>query len=158
MKFRKLRIAWSVFSGLACVLVMLLWVRSYWWADFLNAPIGANGYSLSSVRGRLGVDARPAEVAVTGWEYSNGRMDDPHESADTPQPNRDDDMSDSFSVTTVTTTELLRVVTLPHGLLSLLFATVAAIPWVRRSFSLRSLLIATTLVAVVLGIIVFATR
>src|SRR4051794_6882666 len=29
MKFRKLRIAWSVFWGLACVLLIVLWVRSY---------------------------------------------------------------------------------------------------------------------------------
>src|SRR6476619_2972176 len=29
MRFRKLRIAWSVFWGLACVLLIVLWVRSY---------------------------------------------------------------------------------------------------------------------------------
>src|SRR4051794_19852377 len=33
MRFRKLRIAWSVFWGLACVLLVVLWVRSYWWED-----------------------------------------------------------------------------------------------------------------------------
>src|SRR4051812_42476544 len=29
MRFRKLRIAWSVFWGLAAVLLIVLWVRSY---------------------------------------------------------------------------------------------------------------------------------
>src|SRR5689334_2253638 len=29
MKFRKLRIAWSVACGVACVLLIALWVRSY---------------------------------------------------------------------------------------------------------------------------------
>jgi hypothetical protein len=29
MRFRKLRIAWSVFWGIACVLLIVLWVRSY---------------------------------------------------------------------------------------------------------------------------------
>src|SRR4051812_41646326 len=29
MRFRTLRIAWSVFWGLACVLLVVLWVRSY---------------------------------------------------------------------------------------------------------------------------------
>src|SRR6476620_2384492 len=29
LRFRKLRIAWSVFCGLACVLLIVLWVRSY---------------------------------------------------------------------------------------------------------------------------------
>jgi hypothetical protein len=33
MRFRKLRIAWSVFWGLAAVLLIVLWVRSYWWHD-----------------------------------------------------------------------------------------------------------------------------
>ena len=30
MRFRKLRIAWSVACGIACVLLIVLWVRSYW--------------------------------------------------------------------------------------------------------------------------------
>jgi hypothetical protein len=29
MRFRKLRIAWSVFWGLACVLPVVLWVKDY---------------------------------------------------------------------------------------------------------------------------------
>ena len=29
MRFRKLRIAWSVGCGIACVLLIVLWVRSY---------------------------------------------------------------------------------------------------------------------------------
>ena len=30
MRFRKLRIAWSVVCGLVAVLLIVLWVRSYW--------------------------------------------------------------------------------------------------------------------------------
>src|SRR3954466_10432902 len=33
MRFRKLRIAWSVFCALACVLLVVLWVRSYFYHD-----------------------------------------------------------------------------------------------------------------------------
>ena len=33
MRFRKLRIAWSVVCAIACVLLIALWVRSYWWMD-----------------------------------------------------------------------------------------------------------------------------
>ncbi len=36
MKFRKLRIAWSVICGIVCLLLVLLWVRSYWWIDHLQ--------------------------------------------------------------------------------------------------------------------------
>src|SRR5258705_12294632 len=30
MRFRYLRILWTVFCGIACVLLLALWVRSYW--------------------------------------------------------------------------------------------------------------------------------
>ena len=30
---RGLRIAWSVWWGILCVLLIVLWVRSYWWVD-----------------------------------------------------------------------------------------------------------------------------
>src|SRR5690349_1139434 len=33
MRFRKLRFAWSVMWGLACVLLIVLWVRSYYHND-----------------------------------------------------------------------------------------------------------------------------
>jgi hypothetical protein len=33
MKFRKLRIAWSVACGILCLLLIVLWVRSYWSSD-----------------------------------------------------------------------------------------------------------------------------
>ena len=37
MRCRKLRIAWSVVWGLAIVLLIVLWVRSYWWEDTIIA-------------------------------------------------------------------------------------------------------------------------
>ena len=43
MKYRKLRIAWSVGCGIACVLLVVLWMRSYWWWE-------AVGIQLSSMR------------------------------------------------------------------------------------------------------------
>jgi hypothetical protein len=48
----------------------------------------------------------------------------------------------------------------PHGLGAMVFAMLATAPWIRWSsrFSLRTLLIATTLVALVLGLIVWAAR
>jgi hypothetical protein len=49
----------------------------------------------------------------------------------------------------------------PHWFLVLLATTFATLPWIRYfewRFSLRTLLIATTLVAVVLGLIVWAVR
>ena len=37
VKFRKLRIAWSVGWGLVAVLLCVLWVRSYWWVEVYNS-------------------------------------------------------------------------------------------------------------------------
>ena len=34
MKYRKLRIAWSAVCGIVCLLLIVLWVRSYWWRDY----------------------------------------------------------------------------------------------------------------------------
>src|SRR5262245_28767768 len=36
MRFRKLRIAWSVVWGVVAVLLIALWVRSYWWLDSIS--------------------------------------------------------------------------------------------------------------------------
>jgi hypothetical protein len=49
-------------------------------------------------------------------------------------------------------------VTMPHWFLLLVASSIAILPWVgwSTSFSLRTLLIATTLVAVVLGFVVYA--
>jgi hypothetical protein len=46
----------------------------------------------------------------------------------------------------------------PYWLIVFVIAPIAAIPWLRARFSLRTLVIATTLVAVVLGLAVWATR
>src|SRR3954447_17806944 len=40
MRFRKLRITWSVFWGFAGVLLIVLWVRSYWRVSILRLPLG----------------------------------------------------------------------------------------------------------------------
>jgi hypothetical protein len=54
MRFRKLRIAWSVFWGLACVLVILLWVRSHSWRDLCIVRLpGQVHYGVSSYCGNL---------------------------------------------------------------------------------------------------------
>jgi hypothetical protein len=48
---------------------------------------------------------------------------------------------------------------MPFWIPVLLMVTLAEIPWITvRRFSLRTLLIATTLIAVVLGVIVWMTR
>jgi hypothetical protein len=54
MKYRKLRIAWSVGWGLACVLLIVLWVRSYWRVD---AAYVAHSHCVVATLGTLYIDA-----------------------------------------------------------------------------------------------------
>src|SRR4051794_2870734 len=53
MRFRKLRIAWSMFWGLACVLLIVLWVRSYWWNERILVGLCNRAFQASHVLGRL---------------------------------------------------------------------------------------------------------
>src|SRR4026208_580489 len=52
MRFRKLRITWSVVCGIACLLLIGLWVRSYTWADDLIIRLpGSREFVIHSMRG-----------------------------------------------------------------------------------------------------------
>src|SRR5689334_3428023 len=54
MKFHKLRIAFAALCGLAAVLLVVLWVRSYWWSDTVFGPILGTHFLLAkSEYGRL---------------------------------------------------------------------------------------------------------
>src|SRR5689334_14707894 len=54
MRFRKLRIAWSVFWGLACVLLTVLWLRSYWCFDAFSICLdGHRAHWVGSIAGEL---------------------------------------------------------------------------------------------------------
>src|SRR5262245_31344059 len=51
MKFRKLRIAWTVGWGIACLLLVALWVRSYWRFDTTGTLVNQTQYSFTSLKG-----------------------------------------------------------------------------------------------------------
>src|SRR5262245_50076384 len=53
MRFRKLRIAWSVGCGVLCVLLIVMWVRSYWWADSYTIQINQTWFGCSDLRGSI---------------------------------------------------------------------------------------------------------
>src|SRR2546423_1121564 len=54
MRFRKLRIAWSVVCGIACVLLIALWLRSYYVSHSLRGGVAGRFHLSSQVnRGTL---------------------------------------------------------------------------------------------------------
>src|SRR3954462_321843 len=77
MRFRKLRIAWSVIWGLACVLIVVFWGRSYWYADTIssNALLGGWVADMTWCDGRLRFSAYNDIPAIALWEWNSTRTD-----------------------------------------------------------------------------------
>jgi hypothetical protein len=137
MRFRKLRIAWSVVCGIACVLLIVLWVRSYRVLDEAGGPI-STAYLISflSTNGRL-------EVAISAGSASEFASERNWGFGSYPEP------------TTYTYDRNYGYMLLPYWLAILSTIGLGVVPWYASHFSLRTLLIATTLVAVVLGVVVW---
>src|SRR5689334_20781699 len=53
MRYRKLRIAWSVLFATACLLLCMLWSRSYWWVDQYYGRIAARWLFAQSYEGEI---------------------------------------------------------------------------------------------------------
>jgi hypothetical protein len=137
---RKLLIAVSVLFGLATVALCALWVRSFWRLDQVYRS-GATIYTLYSSNGAIGFAiTEPFYIPPPNdhWEFasanSNGRWPTPF----------------------LKSTKLSTTLAVPHVLLAFLPAAIACLPWLRWKFSLRAMLIATTLVAFVLGLAAWA--
>jgi hypothetical protein len=62
MRFRKLRIAWSTTCVIACVLLLVLWVRSYWRVYVLHSPNSIKAYEAWLLNGRL----------IASWGFDGG--------------------------------------------------------------------------------------
>jgi hypothetical protein len=147
MRFRKLRIAWSVFWGILALLVTVLWVRSYWWSDSVDAldrnliatSTGSNCGELYYSQIDWTLDVGAAHSTSHGWRFQS-------------LPPFPQDKSQWVSLVRTGAAVRLGVA---HWLLILLASTFISIPWLPFRFSLRTLLIATTLVAAVLGLIVW---
>jgi hypothetical protein len=150
MKFRKLRIAWSVLWGLACVLLIALWIRSYWRAEVVTCKL-ISYYEAISVRGRLKLslldDPWPLPVAN---RKSFGP--DQHESDVLYEHVQKYANRRGFGWD-----KHIRVL-LPYWFPVMMLAFCAALPWLPSRFNLRTLLIATALVAMVLGWVVYVAR
>ncbi len=155
MRYRKLRIAFSSICLIACVLLTALWVRSYYSRDMTRGCIAGSHLHLS-------VTSLKGDVAVAFDEWRGS-----------PHPWMFESVSNSENMVSVFSSvgkpplswlgfrlqfkATLVVIVLPYWFLVLAFAAFIFTPWVRwkQRFSLRTLLIATTLIAVVLGLIVY---
>ena len=137
---RGVRITVSVSCLILCGLLIALWVRSYWWIDDSHLSTPQNTLLVGSLRGRLVYGIGGPSDRVEIWEsFTLGN--------DLVQANYDERYlawrwrPNGESV-------------VPHWFLVISTAALAVLPWIKWRFSLRTLLIGMTLVAVGLGIIV----
>jgi hypothetical protein len=173
MRFRKLRIAWSVFWSVACILLIALWVRSYSWND-ITTRWDARGFtSFGSNSGDLYLFRINDEgYRNRGWNFGSVRLrpSNPEVYVRAPvEPNTVLVLENAaydiklfrnvfgFSAYRTARTTFYKC---PVWFAILTIATLAITAWIplSRRFSLRTLLIAMTLVAVVLGLIVWAGK
>jgi hypothetical protein len=149
MKYRKLRIAWSVAWGLAAALLIVLWVRSYWWAEEIDIRQSLRISSAGCANGELFLAINPVPVTIRGgWSFR-------HDPASRAEPPPGESIpAFYFSIQGGFT---LVVPFWFTALSAAVCATLSQARWSKR-FSLRTLLIATTVVAIGLGLVIYAVR
>jgi hypothetical protein len=147
MKFRKLRIAWSVFCGIATVLLIALWVRSYAYIGVAIIPVAPNhSLGIGSVGGAIGIGMNYSPGQLRSYQYPYERWKKEALAKLVPNPIWGGIINDKNQL----------LIYMPDWVLLGLVAVAGLSPWLRQSswrFSLRTLLITTTLVAVLLGMI-----
>jgi hypothetical protein len=145
-RLRKFRFAFSITCGIACVLMAIAWARSYHAEDRLSGRISSTlGFQLYSAHGcfvlygcnTLDTPRKFSWELTVGAEHwlseSDNRVSRRPRFAYHPP---------------------LACVTLPYGFFIVLTATLGYLPWFpwARRYSVRTLLAATTLTAVLLGL------
>jgi hypothetical protein len=150
-RFRKLRIAWSVAWCVVAVLLGVLWAWSQYYEQFLYLPVTSNlCLGVGQIPGAIGFEtADRADIPawttelepVEKWEMVYGKLFTSRRWG-------------KFYCGE-------RGLTIPNWFLLVMASCLVIVPWVDKAgirFSLRTLLIATTLVAAVLGLIVYFAR
>jgi hypothetical protein len=158
MRFRKLRIAWSVGWGVLALILIGLWIHSHWyklsalcWISKSATVDGSywEGY-LQTRYEWFGPYNDTSEIADTGisFDYGNQRVPGKYPVALWMWH----DYSEHGGI--------YWYLQVPFWFPVVISACLGSLPWVRwsRQFSLRTLLVAMTLVAIVLGMIAVMYR
>ena len=160
---RRVRIAVSVFFGVLTVAMCVLWVRSYFWRErIVFGTYGDRAIQFSHVLGTLHfiTFSEPGLKFWQPYDSPTGRGKLPIDEWRREPTLIKKDLPKSrlgfggyFGKTGSTAY-------IPYWFLVVLSGTCAILPWLKFSwkFSLRTLLIATTLVAVALGLVCYFVR
>jgi hypothetical protein len=153
MKYRKLRIAWSVAWGVVAVLLCTLWMRSYSRFDTVSCedsvPPHQVDYALTSSGGHVffhSFKMRSSHPAGRLWEVREG-------------PARQIEWGNTTAGFKWFRDSIELSVVASHWFFVLVASSLAIVAWmiprIIPRFSVRALLIATTLVAMGLGVVVW---
>lgn len=137
---------------MAAVLLMLLWVRSCTTTDAVTVPVGSGTLVFGSLPGECGAEIFKGTGISLQW--NSGDTDQARADIPKTKPNLMSGVWGRFAYIY----ERGPSVTVPDWFLVLVVVASAAAPWIHWStkFSLRTLLITTTLVAMLLGLIVWS--
>jgi hypothetical protein len=149
----KLRIAFSVVCGIVCLLLIVLWVRRFSRDDDCRITLPAtHAFTIHSMRGLVLVQVYKSNPE-DGWHWTTTMLGHDPEG----WSNFDSNVRAWHWVPMGGSPQPFAI---PHWFLIVLSTALAVTPWVHwsKQFSLRTLLVATTLVAVVLGAVVYSLR
>jgi hypothetical protein len=126
----------------------MLWVRSYWVTEIVQNDRSSGTFQIGSYSGTVAIggnlnlagDINPFATPTEEWSFiRNARIFNP-------------------VMTTcgfAWNSGKFRTLAVPYWFIVLIFVATAAVPWIRFRFTIRTLLIATTLVAVAIWAIVW---
>ena len=160
LKYRKLRIGWSVGCGLLAFLLIALWVRSYYRNDWVYAFRPSDWHHLQSIRGELVLQVMRQRNSIHRWGLASAPSSELSNSEygwnlKMIRPQHE------FGGFVAFNSPKISAYAIPHWFLVLLFAAFSGAPWISKfnsRFSLRTLLIGMTMLAAILGLIVWTSR
>ena len=135
---------------IACVLLIVLWVRSYWWDDVIIAP-GDGSQRFGSSNGwttfRWKELRRLPNLRFKNWQVTSHSVKELEQKYARMQIKI---RSPQFGFVDA------GAIQFPYWLPAMVCAGMSVAPWLRWQYSIRTLLLAITAVAVVLGSIAWA--
>ena len=149
MRYRRLRISWSVGWIVASLLVIALWMRSYRAFDYVSGMATASRQvEVFAVQGRVVIGTWGGETTFTRWYHRSNAVAD---SQGTVNMLKNQENAMGFAI-------IKPSVVIPYYFFAAVTGALAVAPWIRWSkrFTIRTLLIATTLVAAILGLATWA--
>jgi hypothetical protein len=151
MRFGKLRIAWAVVCGILCLLLILLWLRSYAIRDTVWLLTTNRGIELNSELGHVVI------ISTTPKEFGGTTpFKTFHE---TINPKRTHSFKNNVLGFLYKCQPNLKRIDVPYYFIVLTCVSLSA--WSQRKgfkFSLRTLLIGMTVVAAILGLILWPVK